>query len=181
MTNDEGTFEEPFGAILELTLVSVLLENNTSWTDNPTTYYIDTSTIEPKTEGGQTQLYTNANKTGLITTPIARLWEDNRFYYTYGYDIESDKYIILSRVDSTATPTSWTYHGYSATSQLDADNQVISGTGTPGTIYYNDGDNTWHISWSSGVFGALADDGYYAQGDISGVTDTKHLIGGVQQ
>lgn len=178
-TNDEGTFTG-ISMPISTTLVSVMLEDNTTWTANPTAYYIDAPSIITVDNGGAVRLYTNDDLTGKINTNIAKLWIDSRYYYEFGYDVLSDDYVFLTLVDSTPidpTPTYQEYDAYSSVSMADVVYQLFNNIGTPGILYLNSVDNLWYKEWDLGTgFGDLADDGYYAEGDISGVTGRAFSI-----
>lgn len=179
IVNSIGRFE---GNTIDVTptLVSVSLESNTSWTGNPTTFYIDDTEIQTLVDNSiAVGLYSDSAGVTRYNT-VLTLWKDSRYYYEYGYDIGLGGYYFIRIVDSSPPPSYniWPYQGYSDFSQMDADDAVIYGFGPSGNLYESLSDSLFYQDAS---LTALAVDGFYAQGDFSGVVDTKYLLSGVNQ
>jgi hypothetical protein len=173
-TNEEGTY---YG---ESVYIFPKAKPVTFYND-PTTYYIDTDEVQH-----DTKVYSDDEMVIQYFTPL-NLYLDQYRYWVYDYDVAANTFLVLSYIDNTPIPNTQppklVYTAYSEISEADAAQQVIYNYNYyNGILWYNPATNIWWANWteSEGFFDVPAD-GWYANGDISGVNQLIYIVDGVPQ
>lgn len=176
-TNEEGTY---YG---DSVLIMPKAKAVTFYGD-PTIFYIDTPDVGIGTKLYQTEDFGSHynGSTGTMYLGIAPLK-----YWIYGYDVFADDYMVIEYRDDTVvvpvTPPYLDYIAWSETSAGDAINQVIYDLRYhSGRLWFDAPNDLWFENWSdsSGFYGVPLD-GWYANGDVSGVNQMIYIISGVPQ
>lgn len=159
-----------------------------SWGGTKQTYYRDTLDYIPASQGQfePTRFFTDKEMT-LLYQPqgVVKFYYNENLWIEYGYSQLFDTYAILTKgedtiVIPTTPPSPFTFKGFDANSQAQAEDQVIFNVGSNmGTIYLEETSGIAYKSYSGSypnwVYGAKADRGFYADGNMAFVSKVYYV------